>query len=459
MNQQLSHLRTLAGWRSLCVCVLALVLAGCADQPYLVVSVTPVPGQAVSSAEQPSAVAALPLLPHTGPDLQGGAGGFHTIDGLAAAAACLSDGQPVYGVMQANANVRTSPAVDGCRLGRAPAGTVVRVEGLYEQSDLSPLLSLNRLDRSSGLAAAGYTEDIQPLFVDTCGNCHGDLLQNAGLKVTEYDSLLAGSTRGPVVVPGKPEESFLWHQISTGVMPLAGALSNADKRLIYDWIRSGAPENRPEVPSEESLWARISPADYNPAANECADGEKANLTFVNSTLIRFASCAAAPVADQLADLLPRSQRENQGDIDKMLMGVVSRPFGLSALQAVESVVEAVPGTEKPVPAVSPSTPAGTPAKPAPVPAPALGPARTGISAAALGLPAPSDDDPWMVPQGGFCIEQRLQAKLENNRGITSLAFAPDGRLFMGLDSPTTGPQDPNILFDAFHPSRSIGVYD
>ena len=64
----------------------------------------------------------------------------------------------------------------------------------------------------------------------------------------------------------------------------------------------------------------------------------------------------------------------------------------------------------------------------------------------------------MIPQGGFCIEQRLQPKLENNRGITSLAFAPDGRLFMGLDSPTTGTQDPNILFDAFHPSRSIGVY-
>ncbi|MEZ4834865.1 MAG: hypothetical protein R2873_23250 [Caldilineaceae bacterium] len=44
-------------------------------------------------------------------------------------------------------------------------------------------------------------------------------------------------------------------------------------------------------------------------------------------------------------------------------------------------------------------------------------------------------------------------------GITSLAFAPDGRLFIGLDSPSTGEIDPNILFDAFHPSRSVVVYN
>src|SRR5690606_15854216 len=87
------------------------------------------------------------------------------------------------------------------------------------------------------------------------------------------------------------------------------------------------------------------------------------------------------------------------------------------------------------------------------------PAQTRIGAAPLGLPAPSDADPWMIGRGGFCVEQRLQQRLERNFGITSLAFAPDGRLFMGLDSPSTGDGDPNILFDAFHPSRSVVVYN
>lgn len=440
--------RSLLWWLS---CL--FLLAGCSDQPLLVVAVTPVAGQNAAPAEGAPAITA-PALPQSGPDRLGGAGIFRPLEAFADAVACLADGQPVYGVMQANANVRAKPATDGCRLGRAPAGTVVRIEGLYDQGDLLPLLSLNRLEGSQGVAAPGYTEDIQPLFANTCAICHGDLVQNGGLKVTDYESLMAGSNRGPVIVPGKPGESFLWHQVSTGVMPLVGELSPADRRLVLEWIRGGALESRPESPSSESLWLRISPTDYNPAANECEEPEETAHTFINSTLVRFASCVAAPAAEQLASYLPRSQRDGQGDVDKILAGVVSRPFGLGALRAVEDLAVAV--APKPETSAAPASAPAPAGQPAPAAAPA--PGRIGISAAPLGLSAPTDDDPWMIPQGGFCVEQRLQDKLEEQRGITSLAFAPDGRLFLGLDAPANGPQDPNILFDAFHPSRSIGVY-
>lgn len=453
MNAQMNWGRRLLSrslWLWLCCLFL---LAGCSDQPLLVVAVTPVAGQSAAPAEGAPAVTA-PALPRSGPDRLGGAGLFHPLDVFADAVACLADGQPAYGVMQANANVRAEPAVDGCRLGRAPAGTVVRIEGLYDQGDLLPLLSLNRLEGSQGVAAPGYVEDIQPLFANTCAICHGDLVQNGGLKVTEYEALLAGSNRGPVIVPGKPEESFLWHQVSTGVMPLVGELSPADKRLILEWIRGGAPENRPEDPSSENLWLRISPTDYNPAANDCGEPEETAHTFINSTLVRFATCVAAPAAEQLSGYLPRSQRDGQGDVDKILAGVVSRPFGLGALRAVEDL--AATAAPKPATSAAPESAPAPAAQPAPAAAPA--PGRIGISAAPLGLPAPTDNDPWMIPQGGFCVEQRLQDKLEDQRGITSMAFAPDGRLFLGLDAPANGPQDPNILFDAFHPSRAIGVY-
>lgn len=459
MNDNLRPMRSFVRWTFL-LFSLGLLLAGCAQQPLLEVTLaTPAAGQASQPTPVPDI--SVPLPPRKGPDSQGGAGTFHPLTALSDAVACLSDGQPAYGVMQANANVRTQPAIEGCRVGRAPAGTVIRIEGLYSQSESTPLLSLNRLETASGFPAVGYTEDIQPIFAATCAICHGDLLQNAELKVTEYEALMAGSTRGPVVVPGKPEESFLWYQVSTGVMPLVGELSNSDKRLIYEWIRSGAPEERPQAPAEESLWLRINSADYNPAANDCDEPDESAQAFINSTLVRFASCVAAPAAEILADYLPRSQQNDRGDIDKVLAGAVSRPFGLNALDAVESLVT------KPVPQVEESAstsadpapgPATNPTPSPPKPSAPVAPGRVGIGAAPLGLPAPSDNDPWMIPQGGFCVEQRLQPKLENNRGITSLAFAPDGRLFMGLDSPTTGTQDPNILFDAFHPSRSIGVY-
>lgn len=421
---------------------------------------TPVAQKAV--VESPATAISAPLPPRPGPDSQGGAGIFRPLQALSDAVACLSDGQPAYAVMQANANVRTEPAVDGCRVGRAPAGTLVRIEGLYSQGESVPFLSLNRLEADSGFPSVGYTEDIQPIFAAACANCHGDLLQNAELKVTDYDSLLAGSKRGAVVVPGKPGDSFLWHQIATGVMPLVGKLSNSDKRLIYEWIRGGASEVRPQPPAAEDVWLRIGSADYNPAANGCNEPDNSPHTFINSTLVRFASCVAAPAAEQLAGYLPLSQEDNRGDIDKVLVGRVSRPFGLSGAPTGQNSVPAPTATTNTAPPVASSAGVTSPVSSTltqTVSAPAQGiTPQSGLGAAPLGLPAPSDDDPWMIPQGGFCIEQHLQLLLEEERGITSLAFAPDGRLFLGLDSLTTGSQDPNILFDAFHPSRSIAVY-
>jgi len=439
---------------------LVFVLAGCAQQPILEVVVTPVVREAAPLV-LPAADPSVPLPPRKGPDSQGGRGLFRPLDGLADAVACLADGQPVYGVMQANANVRTEPAVEGCRVGRAPAGTLVRVEGIYPQSGETPFLSLNRLEGDSGFPSVGYAEDIQPIFANTCAICHGDLLQNAELKVTEYDALMKGSVRGAVVVPGHPEKSFLWYQIATGTMPMVGELSAHDKRLVYEWIRGGASAERPQEPAAEDVWLRISAADYNPAANECDEPEDSPNKYINSTLMRFASCVAGPAAEDLAAYLPRTQQDSRGDIDKLLTGRISRPVGLTAPLAVATAVP----PPRPVP-LSPSAAAGdgsaveaaplvASAAPAPV---QVATSQVAMNAAPLGLPAPSDDDPWMIPQGGFCIEQHLQSQMEEQRGITSLAFAPDGRLFLGLDSLTTGAQDPNILFDAFHPSRSVGVY-
>lgn len=62
----------------------------------------------------------------------------------------------------------------------------------------------------------------------------------------------------------------------------------------------------------------------------------------------------------------------------------------------------------------------------------------------------------MTPRGGFCVEQHLP---DNGRSITSMTFAPDGRLFLALDSPPTGEADPLVLYDAYHPSRAVAVYD
>lgn len=65
----------------------------------------------------------------------------------------------------------------------------------------------------------------------------------------------------------------------------------------------------------------------------------------------------------------------------------------------------------------------------------------------------------MIPKGNFCLEPRYM-KLHEQKSITAMTFAPDGRLFMAIDDMPTGQNvDQLILLDAFHPSRSVAVID
>jgi hypothetical protein len=60
--------------------------------------------------------------------------------------------------------------------------------------------------------------------------------------VTDLKRLASGSK---LVVPLKPEKSYLWQLVTDGVMPPAesrtGALTAFEKQLVHDWIAAGAP--------------------------------------------------------------------------------------------------------------------------------------------------------------------------------------------------------------------------
>lgn len=418
---------------------LMLMLGGCTAQSVQFAVPTPV-SLAESSIEVPDAESPTvsaddsseffgPEPPMVGPDRLGGGGDIRSLQDLNDAAACLADGQPAYALTLRSIDVYDGPSEESCKLARIQAGSVVRVEGLYQQEMDTPLTSLNRLLSPSVESGIGFEEDIRPLFESTCSACHGPGLQNAELMVTEYEELMEGSKRGPVIEPGDPAGSLLWRQIDSGIMPLVGVLTDSQKQLIYDWIEQGAAPARIDL-EDESVWARVRAADYTPVANQCESSSEANegLALIPSDALQIASCAAAPSAEEIAQLRPaRTAPVSSGAASN---GATNGSAGQSV--GVEAAAQ------------PPRSVAST--------------GQSGISAAPLGLPAPTELDPWMVPQGGFCMEQRLQRRLEDQRGITALTFAPDGRLFLALDSPVSGEFDPNILFDAFHPSRSVAVY-
>lgn len=124
------------------------------------------------------------------------------------------------------------------------------------------LLSI-ALMSTCGYAAEGNSDEtalgdfferkIRPIFAKHCYECHSvnTAEDNGHLALDGRTSLLAGGSRGPVVIAGKPEESLLMTAIGYGdpklQMPPEGKLSATEIELLTQWIQKGAfvPEYAP----------------------------------------------------------------------------------------------------------------------------------------------------------------------------------------------------------------------
>jgi nitrate/TMAO reductase-like tetraheme cytochrome c subunit len=85
-----------------------------------------------------------------------------------------------------------------------------------------------------------YIDTIGPLFKARCGTCHG-ASGILGLDLLTYQTAMAGSSDGPVIIPGNPQGSILVQKQSTPQGHF-GQLTPDELKLVSDWIAAGAPE-------------------------------------------------------------------------------------------------------------------------------------------------------------------------------------------------------------------------
>ena len=382
-----------------------------------------------------------PPLPLRDPNIIGVPGGSTSGDvalltGLDEAMSCLAEGRTVYGLVMRNTNIRTEPAVNGCRVGRVPRGTLVRIDSAHEPGRTNVLVNgrVNELDgwlatengftetesqaaavEAAGEPIPGYEEDVRPIFERSCGSCHNGIARLQGLNALEFEALLAGGENGAVVVPGDADSSKLWTQIEAGVMPPTGALPDEEQSLIREWIAAGAAQYRPEAPaattnsvtqsqngptgSLSDLWLHVEPEDVDEVPPVCAVELETGLTFLSASLFQPISCGVAPGDEQLAQI-----QASYGLVANQLTPGEPTVRGVSAADADADVDTADEMAE------ADGEIAGEAAAEAPAEVAAPVAAGGSVPVAALGLPAPSDGDGWVQPRGGFCIEQRRGAK-------------------------------------------------
>ena len=98
---------------------------------------------------------------------------------------------------------------------------------------------------SSNAATISFTNDVNQILQSRCVICHGGSRgTEEGLNLTSYESLIAGSDNGPVIIPGDAEASLLVELITKQEMPKRGPkLTPPQIQLITDWVTQGALNN------------------------------------------------------------------------------------------------------------------------------------------------------------------------------------------------------------------------
>lgn len=115
--------------------------------------------------------------------------------------------------------------------------------------------------------AAFFESKIRPVLIKECFGCHSDKTGKirGGLRLDTRQLMLVGGESGPVIVPGKPNESLLLKSmIHDGLaMPPKRRLSN---KVIEDfrlWIEMGAPD--PRKTAAATVQSTVSQADVERA--------------------------------------------------------------------------------------------------------------------------------------------------------------------------------------------------
>ncbi|HEX7449980.1 MAG TPA: c-type cytochrome domain-containing protein [Pirellulales bacterium] len=101
-----------------------------------------------------------------------------------------------------------------------------------------------QFSRATGSESVQFVRDLAPTIVSTCIDCHGGMQPAGRLNLTTFAGLLRGGDSGPIVAPGKPEDSLLIKKLKGTAgqrMPLRKPpLEDALIQKFFTWIAEGA---------------------------------------------------------------------------------------------------------------------------------------------------------------------------------------------------------------------------
>ena len=163
-----------------------------------------------------------------------------------------------------------------------------------------------------------FETDIAPIFRANCVACHNKAKREGDLIIEDVASILRGGGSGDVVIPGKPDDSYLYNvaaRVEESYMPplpntvQAKALTPRELGLLRQWIAEGAKAGTAAA-SSQLAWQSINAGlqaiyavDTDAAGKFVAAGRGGNVTVYD---LHATDHAVRLVDPQLATL-PRQQ--------------------------------------------------------------------------------------------------------------------------------------------------------
>ena len=114
-----------------------------------------------------------------------------------------------------------------------------------------------------------FERKIRPLFAENCYACHGQEKRKGKLRLDSPASIHAGGESGPILTPGKPDESRIILAVSYKdedlKMPPKKRLSSGQVSDLTEWVKLGAP-----MPSSEVAVTPVTRKDFQITDKDCS---------------------------------------------------------------------------------------------------------------------------------------------------------------------------------------------
>jgi hypothetical protein len=111
-------------------------------------------------------------------------------------------------------------------------------------------------------AVPSFERAVAPLLRARCVKCHSGKRPRGDLDLTSRAGLLAGGASGPVVKPGRANDSLLFAHVRNKKMPPKEPLTPAEVTLLGRWIDAGAAWQGPPLQAPRERTKRRAGPDW-----------------------------------------------------------------------------------------------------------------------------------------------------------------------------------------------------